>query len=131
MKYITTYIFCININFMYVVRAEVINVSDVAVFLENETNTVTFSCQATGEPVPNISWYFNSVVVNTSNTSEYNVTNSINRNFITSLFTIVNTKLSDVGNYTCYIENIFGDDQNFIVLVVNGKQYLMILIFNS
>ena len=121
---------------MYVVRAEVVSVSDVAVFLENETNTVTFSCQATGEPVPNISWYFNSIVVNTSNiintsnTSEYNVTNSINRNVITSLFTIMNTKLSDVGNYTCYAENIFGDDQNFAVLVVNGKQYLIISFFN-
>ena len=123
---------------MYVVQAEVINVSDVAVFLENETNTLTFSCQATGEPVPNISWYFNSIVantsniINTSNTSEYNVTNSINKNVITSLFTIMNTKLSDVGNYTCYAENSFGDDQDFVVLVVNGKQYLMIsfLIYN-
>ena len=121
---------------MYVVQAEVINVSDVAVFLENETNTLTFSCQATGEPVPNISWYFNSIVantsniINTSNTSEYNVTNSINKNVITSLFTIMNTKLSDVGNYTCYAENSFGDDQDFVVLVVNGKQYLMISFFN-
>ena len=121
---------------MYVVRAEVVNVSDVAVFLENETNPVTFSCQATGEPVPTISWYFNSIVVNTSNiinasnTSEYNVTNSINRNVITSLFTIMDTKLSDGGNYTCCAENCFGDDQDFVVLVVNGKQYLMISFFN-
>ena len=51
---------------MYVDRAEVINVSDVAVFLESEINTVTFSCQATGEPVPNISWGFGSIMINTS-----------------------------------------------------------------
>ena len=57
------------------------------------------------------------------------MTNSINGNVITSLIMI--TKLSDVGSYTCYGENIFGDDQNFVVLVVNSKQYLIsYLIFN-
>ena len=57
------------------------------------------------------------------------MTNSINGNVITSLIMI--TKLSDVGSHTCYGENIFGDDQNFVVLVVNSKQYLIsYLIFN-
>ena len=115
---------------MYVVPAEVVNASDVAVFLENETDAVTFSCQATGEPIPNISWGFGSIMINTSNTSEYNMTNSINGNVITSVFTIMNTKLSDVGNYICYAENSFGDDQEFVALVVNGKHYLMISFIN-
>ena len=92
-----------------------------------------------GEPVPDISWYFNGVMINVSdNSSKYMImsrslnitTTEINGNVITSLIMI--TKLSNVGSYPCYGENIFGDDQNFVVLVVNSKQYLMIsyLIFN-
>ena len=91
-------------------------------FLENETNPVTFSCQATGEPVPNIGWYFNSILINTSNTSKYNISNSINGNVFTSLFTILNIQSSDVGTYTCYAENIIGDYQNSGVLTIYGKQ---------
>ena len=83
---------------------------------------MTFSCQATGEPVPNISWYFNSIAINSSNSSKYNISNSINITLITSVFTIINTHSSDVGTYTCYANNIFGDDQNSGVLTINGKQ---------
>ena len=90
--------------------------------LENDTNPVTFSCQATGEPIPNISWCFNSVMINTSNTKKYNVSDLINGNVITSIFTILNTNLMDVGNYTCVAKNIFGVNRNVGVLVVNGKE---------
>ena len=109
------------INFLhnYVVPAEIIN--DVADLVENERNPVTFSCQATGEPVPNIIWHFNGVMINTSNISKYNTSNSTNGNVITSAFTILSTQSSDVGNYTCYAENDFGNDQNSGVLTINGK----------
>ena len=129
MEYIRTYTYvCYNNYFGLLVPAEVIdNVPD---FLENGTNPVTFSCQATGEPVPNITWYFNSIMINTSNTSKYNKSSSINGNAITSVFIIMDIKLSDVGNYTCYAENMFGVDRDVGVLVVNGKQkYFIISIF--
>ena len=89
--------------------------------VENETNPVTFTCQATGEPVPNIIWYFNGVMINTSNTSKYNISNSTNGSVITSAFTILSTRSSDVGTYNCYAENDFGDDQNSGILTINGK----------
>ena len=104
---------------MYLVQAEVI--SDIADFLENETNTVTFSCQATGEPIPNINWYFNSIIINTSNTSKYNISNLINGNVITSIFTLVNTQSFDVGTYTCHAMNIIGSDESSAMLTVHGK----------
>ena len=103
----------------YVVQAEVI--SNVADILENETNPVTFSCQATGEPIPNISWYFNRIIINTSNTSKYNISNSINGNVITSVFTIVSAQSSDVGTYTCHAMNIIGSDKSSAILTVHGK----------
>ena len=98
-------------------------------FLRNETNPVTFSCQATGEPIPTIIWYFNSIMINTSNTNKYNISNSTNGLVITSMFTILNTQSSDVGTYTCYAENDFGDDQNSGVLTINGKQTYLVILF--
>ena len=43
-------------NFLHSVEAEIIE--EVPDLLENETNPVTFSCQATGEPVLSIDWCF-------------------------------------------------------------------------
>ena len=91
--------------------------------LENETNPATFSCQATGEPVPTIIWYFDGVMINVSNTSEYNVTSLINDTVITSIITIMNTQSSDAGMYTCEAENSLGTSRNSGILTING-QYL-------
>ena len=40
---------------------------------QNETDTASFTCQATGEPVPTISWYFNDVPVDVTDTTKYTV----------------------------------------------------------
>ena len=103
----------------YVVQAEI--VSDVTDMLENETNPTIFSCQATGEPVPSISWYFKGVMINTSDVNKYNVSNTLRETTITSFFTISNVLSSDVGTYTCNAENIIGIDQSSGILTVNGK----------
>ena len=89
--------------------------------LENETNPITFNCQAIGEPVPTISWYFNGVMVNISDTSKYNVSSSINETSVESFLTIMNAQSSDVGTYTCQAANIFGIDRSYGILTVNGK----------
>ena len=101
------------------VQAEIID--PVADMLENETNPITFSCQAAGEPVPIVSWYFNSVMINKSDASEYNVSDSLNEIMVTSSLTIINAQSSDVGTYTCHAENIIGIDRSSGILTVNGK----------
>ena len=88
--------------------------------LENETNPVTFSCQATGEPVPTITWYFDGVMINVSNKSKYNVTSLINDTMVTNIITIVNARLSDAGIYNCCAENSIDIDCSAGVLTVNG-----------
>ena len=88
--------------------------------LENETNPITFNCQAIGEPVPNIDWYFKGVMINVSNASKYNISNTSNETTVTSLLMISNIKSSDVGTYTCVAENIIGTDQSPGILTVNG-----------
>ena len=109
---------CLNIC-MYIVQAEVI--SDVVDLLENETNPTIFSCQATGEPVPSISWYFKGVMINVSDASKYNISNTMSETIVTSSLTISNVQSSDVGTYTCKAENIIGIDQSSGILTVNGK----------
>ena len=41
---------------------------------------------------------------------------------VTSVLTILKTRSSDVGTYTCYAENDLGNDQNTRILTVNGKK---------
>ena len=106
----------INLISTYVVQAEVI--SGVSDLLENETNPIIFSCQAIGQPVPSISWYFKGVMINGS---KYNVSNTLNETTVTSSLTISNANSSDVGTYTCQAENIIGIDQSSGILTVNGK----------
>ena len=89
--------------------------------LQNETNLVTFSCKATGEPIPVINWYFNDVMINVTDETKYNISNSLNETVLTSLLTITNVQSSDVGTYTCHAENIIGIDRSSGILTVNGK----------
>ena len=89
--------------------------------LENETNSVTFNCQAVGEPVPTISWYFDGIMINVTDTSKYSVSNSINNTEVTSSITILNTQSSNAGMYTCEAENFISTNRTSGVLTVNGE----------
>ena len=41
---------------------------------EDEGDTASFTCQADGEPLPTISWYFNGAPLDESNTAKYMIT---------------------------------------------------------
>ena len=89
--------------------------------LENETNSVTFSCQAIGDPVPSVNWYFNDIMINVSDARKYNVSDLLNGIVLTSYLTITNAQSSDVGNYSCHAENFIGTDRSSGILTINGK----------
>ena len=90
--------------------------------LENETNHIQFVCQAIGVPVPNITWSFNGVMVNLSDSFKYNSSSMyLNESIIESTLSLRNTVSSDVGRYTCVASNIIGTDKSSGVLTVNGK----------
>ena len=84
---------------------------------------VTFFCQAVGEPVPDISWYFNDVMINVSdNSSKYMiVSRSLNITTNGSTLTVYNVTSSDVGTYTCNASNIIGSATSFGILSVTSK----------
>ena len=90
--------------------------------IQNEGDNVSFNCQATGEPVPTISWYFNGVPVNVTNTMKYTTSMmSLNTTTISNTLTIMSVQSSDVGTYTCNATNVVSSDTSSGILTVNGK----------
>ena len=91
--------------------------------IRNQTENVTFLCQAVGEPVPEISWYFNGVMINVSdNNSKYMiVSRSLNITTTENTLTVYNVTSSDVGTYTCNSSNIIGSVTSFGILTVTSK----------
>ena len=89
---------------------------------EDEGDTASFTCQATGEPVPTISWYFNGAPVDEANTMKYTISMmSLNTTTINNTLTIMSVESSDVGTYTCNATNVVSNDTSSGVLTVNGE----------
>ena len=95
----------------------------------NEGNSTSFTCQAIGEPLPTINWYFNDNSVDDINTTNYTTsTMSLNTTTISSTLTIMNVQSSDVGTYTCNATNRISTETNSGVLTVNGE--LLLRVYN-
>jgi len=104
--------------FLFYIIAGPSFVSPVADDIENEGGIANFACQATGQPVPTFSWYFNDVPVNVTNTVKYEVfTNSPGQSDIR----IKNVQSSDVGTYRCNATNFVSSSTSPGVLTVNGE----------
>ena len=88
----------------------------------NEGDTASFACQATGTPIPNISWYFNGAPLDKDNTKKYMISDiSLNSATVNNTLTIFNVLPSDVGTYTCEAANYASSDTSSGVLNVNSK----------
>ena len=83
----------------------------------NEGSNAFFTCQADGEPVSIISWYFNDTAL--ADPTKYIITNNT--------LQIVNVESSDVGTYTCIATNVISNVTSSGVLTVNGE--FLILVF--
>ena len=92
-------------------------------YTQTETDAASFTCSVTGEPVPTISWYFNDVPVDVTNTVKYDVVFS-GPGQIT--LRINNVQSSDVGTYTCNATNVVSSDTSSGVLTVNGEYALLL-----
>ena len=91
--------------------------------IADQTKNVTLLCQAVGEPVPDISWYFNDVMINVSdNSSKYMImSRSLNITTTENTLTVYNVTSSDVGTYTCNSSNIIGSVTSSRILTVTSK----------
>ena len=110
---------CIIITFaLFIVIPDII--PEVMNQEENEGDTASFTCQATGEPVPTISWYYNGALF--FDGTEYLITEmSINATTINNTLTIMSVESSDVGTYTCNATNVVSSDTSSGVFTVNGE----------
>ena len=97
--------------------------------INNLTKNVTLLCQAVAEPVPNISWYFNDVMINVSNnSSKYMiVTRSLNITTTENTLTVYNVTSSDVSTYTCNALNFIGSVTSSGILTVTSKLYVLLV----
>ena len=88
----------------------------------NETQSVNFTCEATGKPVPNVSWYFNGIMINVSdNSNKYMIiSKSLNITTTENTLTVYNVTSSDVGTYSCSTTNVLGNDSTSGLLQLNG-----------
>ena len=78
---------------------------------DERRDIVNFTCQAIGEPVPIISWYFSGVMIDVSDTSKYRIeSRSINTTTAENTLTVYNATETDVGAYTCNATNFIGSD---------------------
>ena len=95
----------------------------------NYTDNATFVCQCVGEPVPDISWYFNDVMISVSyNSTKYLIASrSLNITTTENTLTVYNVTSSDVGTYTCNATNLVGNDSDSGHLYVNGEFSLPLL----
>ena len=93
---------------------------------QNQGDTASFTCQATGEPVPTISWYFNGAPVDEANTMKYaKEIMTLNTTTIRNTLTIMRVESSDVGTYTCNATNVVSTDTSSGVLTVNGESLML------
>ena len=115
--YIIVYILTVTL-FVSVVIPSISSLVSSKVIQQSKINTLL--CQAVGEPVPDISWYFNSVMINVSDdSSKYMImSRSLNITTTENTLTVYNVTSSDVGVYTCTATNIIGSDTN------NGEKYI-------
>ena len=95
-------------------------VVDVMNKTQNIGDTVFFTCQATGEPVPSISWYFSGALVQ-NNTIKYMISElELSNATINSTLTISNVDISDIGIYTCNATNVVSTDTSSGTLTGNS-----------
>ena len=87
---------------------------------QDEGDTASFTCQATGGPVPTISWYFNGALL-TNGVAHTISETSVNTTTVNSTLTIMSVQSSDVGTYTCNATNAVSSDTSSGVLTVNGE----------
>jgi len=106
-----------NVILFLVFTVNPVIISETTDLSDKGRDRAIFTCVSMGEPVPDISWYFNDIMINVSDSSNKYmiVSRSLNITTIENTLTAYNITSSDVGVYTCTATNVVGNDTN------NGK----------
>ena len=100
-----------NVDVCFTVAPAVL--SEIVDSTDDGRDVANFTCEATGEPIPDISWYFNGVMIDMSDTSKYRIeSRSLNTTTTENTLTVYNVTSSNVGTYTCNSTNTIGTDNS-------------------
>ena len=89
-----------------------------------EGNQASFTCLATGKPIPVITWFCNGILLDETNTQKYITSRTpLNTTTIKSSMVVMKVKSSDVGTYACYASNVESTAIRSGILTVNGKSF--------
>ena len=85
------------------------------------SETVSFSCSASGVPLPDISWYKDGYLLDTSSN---NITDSANETSVTSVLVLSDLILSDAGLYICNASHpVSGTDTREFTFTIQSKHF--------
>lgn len=116
----------IIITLSFVADPPLVNVDPITLVV-NQTDIATFTCTIFGIPTPTFMWTRDSdstPLVTVPGTLE--ITNVTDGNNITTVLTIISTRRTDMGGYTCSamngIENLIDSpESDTVMLFVQGK----------
>ena len=80
--------------------------------------SATFSCNISAEPTPTFWWEFNGTQIIPG--SKYNIVSTSDGVTVTTL-TINNLMVNDNGVYSCFAENLHGNETSSASLLVQSK----------
>lgn len=91
--------------------------------LRSSDTNVTLSCQVDGNPLPEVHWVFNGHIIDETGDQymvkgKYYVIETSTENSKWVNVTIVDTSVSDNGEYSCVAKNTGGVDERMVVLAV-------------
>ena len=96
---------------LHLVSPEIL--SDIVDLSDEGRDYAHFICQATGEPMPDISWHFNGAMISDMDTSKYMITSTlINTTTTEKTLIVYNVTAADSNAYTCDASNVIGNDIN-------------------
>ena len=97
-----------SLKYNYFIAVYPIILSEIQDLSDEGRDEVNFTCEAIGEPVPDISWYYNDIMINDS--IKYMImTRLLNITTTESTLTVYNAINSDVGVYSCTASNALGN----------------------
>ena len=139
---VSSYVLCIaklmmmHCNCLIYVTVIPMILSEITDLSDEGRGVANFTCQAVGEPVPGIIWYFNDVMINVSdNRSKYMImSRSLNITTTENTLTVYNLTSSDMGVYTCIATNTQGNDTQhgkIISFFDTEKSYFIASVLNN
>lgn len=93
----------------------------------NEGDSASFTCQATGEATPTITWYCNGILVDETNTQKYITSRTqLSNTTINSSIVIIKVKSTDVGTYACNATDANSTGISSGILTVYGELFAIV-----